>query len=537
MSAIDSVPRSNANAFQILLAAIFSACMSSAVRADDNFRGLTTPSPISPTPIELSIHLHFADKYVWNDSGPVSKELTRLTNLRLKNVASKVATKSSEQFNLLIASRKIPDIVAGDNLKDNFIRFGMDGAFLPLNQLIETHAPHLRDFLRRNPLIAKAITAPDGNIYHIPYLPDGQTARGWWIRQDWLDKLGLKAPETVQELETVLRAFRDRDPNGNGKKDEVPWFNGMPEEVYRLVMLWGARSGIAQSDFDFVVTNDRVVHPFAEPEFKGAIKQVARWYAEGLIDKEIFTRKSRAREQLFGSNRGGMTRDWFASTGSFNQPQSIPSRVPGFKLVAIAPPADINGKRLEEDGRKLVMPDGWAISYTNKHPEATIKLFDFMFSPTGRRLANFGVEGLQYDMKDGKPVFKDALLKSGKPVAPQLRNLGAQIPIGFPQDYEYEAQWTFESAKAGRSLYINGGYLMPQFPGVNLSREERAVYDRYWPDLRDYMREVAQNWVLGTKDVDQSWDDYQRKLERNGLSKVIAAMNSAYKRQYLNTKN
>jgi putative aldouronate transport system substrate-binding protein len=498
------------------------------------FRGITAPQLISSTPLELTIHLHFADKYVWNDTSPVAVELARLTNLQLKNVASKVATKSSEQFNLLMVSRKHADIVAGDALKENFIRFGMEGAFQPLNPLIKAHAPHLQTFLEKNPQIAQAITAPDGNTYHIPYVPDGQTARGWWIRQDWLDKLNLKTPETVEELETVLRAFRDRDPNGNGKRDEIPWFNGAPEEVYRLVMLWGARSGVAQTDIEFVVIDGKVRHPFAEPQFKVAIKNVARWYAEGLIDKEIFTRKARSREQLFGSNRGGMTRDWFASTGSFNQPESIPSRVPGFKLVAIAPPADVNGKRLEEDGRKLVMPDGWAISHTNQHPVETIKLFDFMFSPTGRRLANFGVEGQQYDMKEGRPVFRASLLKSGKPVAPQLRNLGAQIPIGYPQDYEYESQWTFESARIGRNLYINGGYLLPQFPGVNLSREERAVYERYWPDLKDYMKEMAQNWVLGTKDVEQTWDAYIKKLDRNGLGKVTAAMNSAYQRQYAN---
>jgi putative aldouronate transport system substrate-binding protein len=91
-------------------------------------------TPIVSQPLELTIHMHYADKYVWNEQAAVPKELTRLTGIRLKNVASKVATKSSEQFNLLIASRKLPDIVAGDNLKDNFIRFGMEGAFLPLNK-------------------------------------------------------------------------------------------------------------------------------------------------------------------------------------------------------------------------------------------------------------------------------------------------------------------------------------------------------------------------------------------------------------------
>ncbi len=44
-----------------------------------------------------------------------------------------------------------------------------------------------------------------------------------WIYQPWLDKLGLKIPTTTDELEQVLLAFKDKDPNGNGKADEIPW--------------------------------------------------------------------------------------------------------------------------------------------------------------------------------------------------------------------------------------------------------------------------------------------------------------------------
>jgi putative aldouronate transport system substrate-binding protein len=512
-------------------------CMATTAAMAQTSTAATTPPTPTAAPVELTIHMHVADRYVWNEQWPVAQELTRRTGVRLKNVANRVATKSDEQFNLLIASGALPDIVAGDNRRDDFIRFGMEGAFLPLNKLIDQHAPHLRAFFAANPQIVRAITAPDGQIYHIPYVPDGQTARGWWVRQDWLDKLGLAVPQTVQELETVLRAFRDRDPNGNGKRDEIPWFNGHPEEVYRLVVLWGARSSGSNTYFDFFVKDGQVRHPFAEPEFRNAIRQVARWYAQGLIDKEIFTRKARAREQLFGGNRGGMTHDWFASTGGYNQPNSVPSRVPGFKLVAMPPPVNSNGQRIEEDSRKLVMNDGWALSHRNRDPVASIKMFDFVFSPEGRRLFNFGVEGLHHDVVDGRAVFRQSVLKAGRPVATLLRDLGAQIPIGFHQDYGYEAQWTFESARAGREMYLKGNYLVPQYLGVNMTARERAVYDRHWPDLRDYIKEMAQNWVLGTRDVEATWDDYQRKLERGGLPKVLAALNQAYRRQLETTSS
>lgn len=487
---------------------------------------------ITAKPLELTIHMHFRNRYVWNEDWPVAKELTRLTNIKLVGTASKVATKSSEQFNLMIASGKLPDIIAGDNLKDDFIRLGMEGGLQPLNALIEAHAPSIKEFLLKNPKIAQAITAPDGNLYFIPYIPDGTVTRGWWVRQDWLDKLNLKQPQTVDELYEVLKAFRDRDPNGNGKKDEIPWFNATPQEVYRLVLLWGARSSGSNAMMDFMVDDGKLVHPFAQERFKLGIKNVGKWYAERLIDPEIFTRQARAREQLFSSNRGGMTHDWFASTSTYNQPNSIPSKVKGFNLVPMAPPADIYGKRYEEDARRLVMPDGWAITTANKHAIETIKLFDFYFTPQGRRLSNFGVEGLHYTLKEGKPVFTDLILNAKGPANGKLWDAGVQIPIGYVQDFEYERQVMFPEGKAGRDLYIKEGYNVPQFTGVNMNPAERAVYDKYWPDLLIYMTEMAQNWVLGTKDVDKTWGHYQSTLKRNGLGKVLAVMQSAYDRQY-----
>lgn len=56
-----------------------------------------------------------------------------------------------------------------------------------------------------------------------------------------LDKLGLEQPDNVDELYDVLVAFRDQDPNGNGKADEVPYFARDWEEVLRLLTLWDAR--------------------------------------------------------------------------------------------------------------------------------------------------------------------------------------------------------------------------------------------------------------------------------------------------------
>ncbi len=482
-------------------------------------------------PLEMTIHMHFRDKYVWKDDWPTTKELQRLTGIKLKNTASNATTISREAFNLLMASGDLPDIVAGNELRHEFVRYGMEGAFQPLNDLIEKHAPNLKKFLASNPEIRKAITAPDGNIYWIPYVPDGKYARGWFIRYDWLDKLGLKAPQTVDELYTVLKAFRDKDPNGNGQKDEVPLFFREPNsELQRLLVFWDGRSSGSDFAHDFYVDGGKIKHPYTGENYRVGMRNIAKWYAEGLIDKEVFTRGARAREVLLGNNQGGMTYDWFASTASYNT--SLKDKVAGLKFMAVEPPASPSGKRINENRRSRMRPDGWAMTVNNKHPVETIKLFDFYFSPQGRLLSNFGVAGVHYDMVDGKPRYKPEILNGKAPVNTQMWEIGAQIPIGFWQDYEYERQWTDQIALQGIDLYEKGNFLIDEFLGVSMTVEERQVFDRHMPNIQTYMLETMQAWVLGSRDVDKDWEGYNAQLKKLGLDKVMAVMQAAYERQY-----
>ena len=486
--------------------------------------------PLVTTPLDLTIHMHFRDKYVWREDWPVARELTRLTGVRLRNVASMATTSSREAFNLMLVAGHLPDIVGGDGLKTQFTRYGMEGAFQPLNALIASHAPNLQQFLDAHAGIRRAITAPDGNIYFIPYIPDGTFARGWFIRMDWLDRLGLQPPQNVAELYTVLKAFRERDPNGNGQRDEVPFFVREPAELGRLFTLWDARSSGSDAAHDFYVEAGRVRHPYADDNYRTAVRNVAQWYREGLIDREIFTRGPRAREVLLANDKGGMTHDWFASTAGYNQ--ALAGRVQGFKLWPMPPPASVSGRRIEENRRARVRPDGWAITTANKHPAASIKLFDFYFTEAGRRLANFGVEGRHYDLVEGQPRFKPAVLASKTPVNTQLWDAGAQIPIGFPQDYAYERPWTDKIALDGIALYEAGNYLIEDFPGVALAGPDRRLVDRRWPAILSHMLERQQAWILGARDVDRDWPEYQARLKNLGLDAALDVMQRAYDRQY-----
>lgn len=484
-------------------------------------------------PLELTIHFHFRDRYVYTEDWPVEQEAARLTGVQVRNVASLATTSSRDAFNLLIASGNLPDIVGGDasgGLKDDFIRYGLEGAFLPLDDLIEEHAPNLKAFFDSHPDIRNAISGPDGQLYFIPYVPDGKFSRGWFIRMDWLEKLGLDVPTNADELYDVLTAFRNDDPNGNGQRDEIPYFAREPVDAIRLINLWDAQVSGSERYGDFQVYDGRIEHPWARDEYRTGITHLAKWYREGLIDPEIFTRGTRTREILLSNDQGGMTHDWFASTATYSE--ALAEEVPGINLAPMAPMMTVSGNQFADARRLQVQPAGWAISYTNDNPVETIKYFDFWFSDQGRILSNFGVEGLTYEMVDGRPQFLPEVLESNTPVNSQLYEVGAQVPRGFWMDYDYERQWTNEAALAGIDMYEEGNWLIDDFMGVSLNAEEKAIYDRYWPSLLTFMTEMQQTWVLGAQSIETGWDSYVSRLENMGYNQVLEVMNSAYERQY-----
>ena len=487
---------------------------------------------ISEKGLLLDIHFHFHHriKFVYNSEWPVEKRASELTGISLKNITRSDLTNGNEAFNLLIANGDLPDIVGGTGLRGKFNKFGPNGVFVPLNELIEEHAPHIDAYFKKNPDILSAISAGDGKLYHIPYVPDGKFARAYFIRTDWLDNLGLEPPGSVDELYDVLTAFKNDDPNGNGIADEIPYFSRNFPETIRLVTLWDARTTGTDKAHDFYVSDGNIRHGYIDENYKIGMINLAKWYREGLLDNEVYTRKGDIRKQLLSSDVGGMTHDWFASTSSYND--KLKDQVPGLKFYPMAPPRTVSGQQFEENRRIAVRSDGWGITTKNKHVVETIKYFDFWFTPEGRRLANFGVEGSEYNLVDGQPVFTDDVLNGDQPVNSRLWSVGAQIPRGFLQDYEYEKQWTNKIALAGIEMYERGGFLLEPFHGVTLNEQEKEVKDFYWSEILSFMLERQEEWLTGLRDIEKDWDSYLNRLDKLGMQKVLKAKQSAYDRQY-----
>ena len=473
-----------------------------------------------PTEISVLIQSSGEQKYEEKDTW---KEAARLTNVTAKQSTAKNVSTIQEAFSLMMSTGELSDLVYYIDRTD-INKYGQEGAFAPLNDLIDEYAPNYKKYLDEHPEVKKAITTDDGQIYGLMVAgpDDVKAAQGWEIRKDWLDKLGLEIPKTVDELHDVLKAFIDNDANGNGKKDEIPFFSRLSsnESFEPLIALWGARKGLYLGE-------DKKIHfgP-AEKEYQNAYSNVAKWYSEGIIDKEIFSRGGKARNELFGQDVGGCTHDWFFSTCQFND--LMKSKNPDFKLVTFLPPAGKEVKVRDSINTGLVA----AISAQSDKKEIALRWFDFWFGETGSRLINYGFEGKQYDMVDGVPTFKESMFEGDSTVLSQLYSLGAQQGPLFAQDFNYEKQCLNDEGLKGIEDYEASGLLAvdEEMPILNFSAEEQKELASLMTDINTYVSEHTQKWILGVEDCNTAFDGYLNGLKDMGLDRMLEIQQAAYER-------
>lgn len=104
-------------------------------------------------------------------------------------------------------------IYGGTGIAADLMSYGTQGYFLNLKKYLE-YMPHLTAYFDSNPNIAKAITASDGGIYHIPYVAEiDQYARILTGRPDWVTALldgGTKLEEETVTLDVAYEGYWDR---------------------------------------------------------------------------------------------------------------------------------------------------------------------------------------------------------------------------------------------------------------------------------------------------------------------------------------
>lgn len=481
-------------------------------------------SLVSKEPKEFTVFLNF-NNMPFDSNWQVWQEAAKRTNISLKGTISLSNSNEEEAFNLMMSSGNLADII-GYVDASSLEKLGRDGGMIPLNDLIKEHAPNIQKVLDEDARFRQTAYSLDGNIYQIPKNQELKAAEFWWIRQDWLDKLNLKAPTTVDELHDVLYAFRNEDPNGNGLKDEIPLFDRagwkQPDEY---LYLW-------DTSLEFYPRDRKMKYEPLEENFKTGVSNMIKWYQEGLIDPEIFTRGASSRDTLLGGDLGGCTHDW-VSTANYNS--TLQETIPGFQMVAIAPPADQNGVVKERVSRYPGV--GWGISSQCKDPVTVIKFMDYFFTEEGSDLMNWGIEGDTFTRDaDGSKHFTDTVLQSELTPIGYLRSIGAQYRIGMCQDGDYEYATMKEDGIEANKLY-NGhdewfdDSLPPYLDGkmaLKYTSDDETEYKNIMASIKPYVDEKFQSWILGVNDFDSEYDTFIKELKARGIDRALEINQKAY---------
>jgi len=246
--------------------------------------------PIVNSPITVNVLYSRPPTYgEWNDI-LFFQEMEKLTNVKVQWTMIPAASQV-EKINLLIASRDYPDIFyhafPNVGLPMNLAK---QNVIVPLDPLMDRYLFQYKAMLDRFPELKPYVTNPDGKVYGVAQyrnmLDINSCGNRVYIQTDWLKKLGLKMPETVDEFYTVLQAFKTRDPNGNGKADEIPLSLqvGTNNDISHWIQLFGPWGVV----YGNMVQDGKVVSGYMQPGFKEGLKVFNRLYKAGLLDPESF---------------------------------------------------------------------------------------------------------------------------------------------------------------------------------------------------------------------------------------------------------
>ena len=246
------------------------------------------------------------------------------------------AGQETEQFNLMIASNQLPDMIFYNwaSVTGGPAKYLEDFVIIPLNEPMQKWAPNFMKYMEKYPEARKQSVLDDGTFYMFPMLRINTDNQGgeWFrvggpmIRQDWLDKVGMAMPTTKDELYNVLTAFRDKDPNGNGKQDEIPYAVQSSTGLTALAPMF-------KTLYDFQLKDGKVTFGPVLPEFREFVETMRQWYAEGLIDKEYSLTDGAALTAKMTGDQAGSTFNYLA--GGMGTWTNMMNGKGGFNLVAM----------------------------------------------------------------------------------------------------------------------------------------------------------------------------------------------------------
>lgn len=421
-------------------------------------------------------------------------------------------TEYYDKLNVLAASESLPDLM--DINQVTLTSFADQGLIMPLEDTLD-QLPAIKDLMRDSEIGACTY---NGHLYAYPvgYLEgaiNGPNTEGLVIRQDWLDTLKLQVPTTIDDLYTVMKAFKEQDPDGNGQADTFGYI-GTKTTVFDEI--FGAY-GI-QPNF-WMETPDGLRMGSTLPATKDALATLAKWYEEGLIDPDIFTTDGNLAQQKFSGSKGGVY-EGSGFTGAPTQPEvaALLEITPEAALSAIPHvegPDGVFGSQESAPGYGNIK----SISTSCQNPDVLIKMLNWSVDEDpngGFYLCSQGIEGQHFEINEDRTHITQ-LFDSFD----DLYAMGLSNPVRFLQivDRRWADPHCAEFFEAFSTSYREN-----KFWGTT-----PAMLD--YPDTcANLFQEYLSKIVMGSLPVD-AWDDYVEEFYSMGGTLIEEEVNAAYQEQ------
>lgn len=432
-----------------------------------------------------------------------------------------------EQFNLMVASNKLPDVIVyGWNAyPGGAMKAIADKKIIPLNDYLD-YAPNLKRLLDENPEWRKMSSTDDGDIIGFPFIREEVTQQvflGPAIRQDWLDKLKLSSPTTIDEWYHVLKAFKEQDPNGNGEADEIP---------IHIVAGELAFAGAFGTPNDFFQENNTVKYGPIEPGFKQYLATMNQWYNEGLLDRDFATNDGKMVDaKVTGNQMGSLV---LFLNGGIGKYMDLMSDVqPEFKLAGTTYPT-LNAGVQPVFGHidNPVTGIFATITGSNKNVVETVKFLDYLYSDEGKLIMNFGREGETFTLVDGEPVYTEQVLKNpdGLPISQSFRKHIMGATSGpFVQDIRHSMQYTTKPEQQDAMQAWSSPTHEKRIPPVSIAIEDSSRFASIMTDINTYKDEMILKFIMGAESLD-NFDKFVETIKALGIEEAIQIQQAALER-------
>ena len=493
---------------------------------------------ICKEPVELEIMIAANGNVLDYETNKYTKELERKGNVDLKFTLLP-AGDATAKINLALSSgTDLPDILIASLNDANLATYGEAGVLIPLNKYYENSSeylvPQAKKLVEDGGIdILKYITMADGNIYTIPRYNESlmnEFSTVLWIYKPWLDKLGMEVPTNLDELETVLQAFKDNDLNGNGKNDEIPMVDCTANKGLIDILQTYIQTG--EDDLS-IMKDGSLAFAYTTDEYKEFLKYMKRLTDKGLYDKTSFSQDNATLKTLINSQE--VTVGVFSHTST-----SILTSAKDRRLDYV--PMAIKNNNVSVLFSKTMPGNIFYITKDCEHPEVAFRIGDYMCSKDMTVWSRFGepvvdwrepAEGTEalYDFL-GYEAKLESILLWGSPqnahwmnVTPGFRTTDVVLEIAAGNDDSQRSK--ADAIELMYDEYPENGTMVNK---IIYNAEELSERANILNAITPYVKQMRFEFLTGKADIDADWDAYIKELKGMNIDRLLEISQTAYDR-------